>query len=104
MDGETFHISTDEFVSIRKLVKKIVDMTGANFDAVVTAGEERLGKDQVYFLDLNKIVHYLTGLTLFLLSRELEETISWVRDNLDVLQGKGDWLCSPTLNQPLKRT
>ena len=59
MNGETFHISTNEFVSIRKLVKKIVDMTGANFDAVVTTGEERLGKDAIYFLDSNKIRHII---------------------------------------------
>ncbi len=58
MNGETFHISTDEFVSIRGLVQKIVDMTGANFDAVVTIGEERLGKDQAYFLIPAKIRKY----------------------------------------------
>ena len=88
VNGETFHISTNEFVTIRKLVKKIVNMTGANFDAVVTVGEERLGKDQAYFLDSNKIRTLFNWTDTISLEQGVEETISWVRDNLDVLQAK----------------
>ena len=63
-------------------------MTGANFDAVVTAGEERLGKDQAYFLDSNKIRTLFNWTDTISLEQGVEETISWVRDNLDVLQAK----------------
>lgn len=88
VNGETFHISTDEFVSIRGLVQKIVDMTGANFDAVVTIGEERLGKDQAYFLDSAKIRTVLSWADTISLEQGIEETIGWVRDNLEILRAK----------------
>ena len=78
VNGETFHISTDEFVSIKGLVQKIVDMTGANFDAVVTIGEERLGKDQAYFLDSAKIRTVFNWTDTISLEQGVEETISWL--------------------------
>jgi len=88
VNGETFHISTDEFVSIRALVEKIVDMTGANFNDVVTLGSERLGKDQAYYLDSAKLRKSLGWSDTISLEQGIEETISWVRDNLEVLRTK----------------
>ena len=79
--GETFHISTNNFVSIRALVEKIVTMVGANFDDVVKLGEERKGKDQAYFLDSTKIRTQLGWSDLISLENGIDQTISWVKEN-----------------------
>jgi len=86
--GETFHISTEEFVSIRALVEKIIDMIGVNFGDVVTLGSERLGKDQAYFLDSQKVRKSLGWKDKITLEQGLEETIGWVKDNLHALRTK----------------
>lgn len=86
--GETFHISTEEFVSIRALVEKIIDMIGVNFGDVVTLGSERLGKDQAYFLDSQKVRKSLGWKDTITLEQGLEETIGWVKDNLHALRTK----------------
>ena len=87
-NGETFHISTEEFVSIRALVEKIIDMIGVNFGDVVTLGSERLGKDQAYFLDSQKVRKSLGWKDKITLEQGLEETIEWVKDNLHALRTK----------------
>jgi len=87
-NGETFHISTEEFVSIRALVEKIIDMIGVNFEDVVTLGSERLGKDQAYFLDSQKVRKSLGWKDKITLEQGLEETIGWVKDNLHALRTK----------------
>ena len=87
-NGENFHISTEEFVSIRALVEKIIDMIGVNFGDVVTLGSERLGKDQAYFLDSQKVRKSLGWKDTITLEQGLEETIGWVKDNLHALRTK----------------
>ena len=47
--GNTYHISTNEFVSIRDLVARIVYKLGQSFDIGVELVDERPGKDQAYF-------------------------------------------------------
>jgi dTDP-glucose 4,6-dehydratase len=86
--GETFHISTNEFLSIRALVEMIVDMTGVQFDDVVTLGSERLGKDHAYFLDSSKLRKSIGWAETISLEQGIEETISWVKNNLQILQTK----------------
>ena len=42
--GESYHISTNETISIRGLVEKICDLTNTNFTDLVEVSEDRLGK------------------------------------------------------------
>ena len=84
--GETFHISTNEFISIRALVEKIVTMVGANFEEVVNFGEERRGKDQAYFLDSTKLRTQLGWSDNISLENGISQTIGWVKGNLDSLR------------------
>jgi dTDP-glucose 4,6-dehydratase len=84
--GETFHISTNNFVSIRALVEKIVTMVGANFDDVVKLGEERKGKDQAYLLDSTKIRTQLGWSDLISLENGIDQTISWVKENYELFR------------------
>lgn len=84
--GRTYHISTDKFISIKSLVKKIVSMTGAEFEKIVEVGEERRGKDQAYFLDSTKLRTELGWSDSINLEQGIETTINWVKQNMQTLQ------------------
>tara|TARA_Y100000992_G_scaffold302061_1_gene274764 strand:- start:571 stop:1563 length:993 start_codon:yes stop_codon:yes gene_type:complete len=84
--GETYHISTKEKISIRDLVKKIFKKIDADFDNIVKESEERLGKDQSYSLDSNKIRDVFSWKESKSLDDGIEETIDWIYENLDILK------------------
>ncbi len=86
VDGETYHISTDEIVSIRELVERICQKTGADFDTCVEVAGERRGKDDAYLLDSSKIRKNLDWTDQVDLDRGLDECIAWVDRNLDQLK------------------
>ena len=84
--GNTYHISTRETISIRDLVMKICDMIKVNFTELVEESEERLGKDQSYKLDSNKIRKELGWQEVIDLEVGIASTIEWVDSNLDTLK------------------
>ena len=81
--GNTFHISTNHAISIYDLVKKICDLTGANFNEIVEIEDERLGKDKNYLLDSESIRNCFNWEDKITLLEGLKETISWIEKNLD---------------------
>ncbi|MGC8453071.1 MAG: GDP-mannose 4,6-dehydratase [Cylindrospermopsis raciborskii] len=84
--GETYHISTQEIVSIRELVSQICELVGVDFKNLVEVTEERLGKDQAYLLDSKKVRSELGWQDQVSLSAGLAATLDWVDGNLSVLQ------------------
>jgi len=88
--GESYHISTCETVSIRDLVSHICKLTGSSFDDLVENTEERLGKDQSYLLDSNKVREELGWSDHIKLEQGLQETLTWVEENLIILQQQPD--------------
>ena len=84
--GETYHISTREMISIRDMVQKICTLTGVAFEDLAQVAEERLGKDQAYLLDSDKIRSTLGWQDHIGLDQGLQETLSWVDANLDTLK------------------
>lgn len=84
--GETYHISTDEFVSIKTLVEKIVSTCGSQFDDVVELGTERLGKDNAYFLESAKIRERLGWSENVSLDNGIRETINWMNKYLETFR------------------
>lgn len=83
--GETYHISTREFISIKELVEKIFLLAGGNFDSNVFVGEDRLGKDNGYLLDSTKLRGRLKWKDQTTLEFGLKETIGWVESNIKSL-------------------
>lgn len=77
--GETYHISTDRQVSIRKLVEMICERLGASFKDNVEFVGERLGKDAAYRLDSAKIRRELGWTDQVSLEAGLDQTIGWVK-------------------------
>ena len=86
--GETFHVSTNEIVSIRHLVEMVCDLTGREFGDLVEIGPDRPGKDETYMLDSSRIRDRLGWRPIFDLRTGLIDTLTWVDDNLDVLATK----------------
>ena len=84
--GTTWHLSTNESVSIHKLVKQIFEICEANFDNLVVCSEERLGKDQNYLLDSTAMRQKYGWYDQVSLKEGLQETLDWVDENLTTLK------------------
>ena len=84
--GETYHISTNEIVSIRELVECICARLEVDFAANVEVVGERLGKDAAYMLDSSKVRATLGWTDRITLAAGLEECVGWVEENLEALK------------------
>ena len=87
-DGDTYHISTDEVVSIRELVERICLKLNVRFKDHVEVVGERLGKDSAYLLDSSKLRSELGWKDSIALDRGLDECIAWVHRNFDELKAQ----------------
>jgi dTDP-glucose 4,6-dehydratase len=79
--GDTYHISTNDLITIRDLVSEIYEMCGQVFDAQGSTTSDRLGKDAGYFLSSEKLRSELGWRPEFSLKNGLEEVKDWVTSN-----------------------
>lgn len=84
--GETYHISTRDCLSIRDLVEKIANMAKVEFTDLAEVTGDRLGKDQAYLLESKKIRDELYWVEKISLDIGLQDTLSWIDKNLDILK------------------
>ena len=82
---ETFHLSTDQHVSIRSLVELICLKMGADFENLVEVSPDRPGKDAAYLLDSSKAKKEFDWEPKVSLENGIGETIDWVQNNFDDL-------------------
>jgi len=82
---ETFHLSTDQHVSIRSLVELICLKMGADFENLVEVSPDRPGKDAAYLLDSGKAKKEFDWEPKVSLEDGIGETIDWVQNNFDDL-------------------
>jgi dTDP-glucose 4,6-dehydratase len=87
-NGDTYHISTDEVISIRDLVAKICTKLGARFENHIEIVSERLGKDSAYHLDSTKVRTELGWADQINLDAGIDECIAWVQGNLEALRNE----------------
>jgi dTDP-glucose 4,6-dehydratase len=85
-DGDTYHISTNEVVSIRELVERICAKLGVPFEDHVEVVGERMGKDSAYHLDSTKVRKELGWQEHLDIDHGLDECVTWVRENFDALK------------------
>ncbi|MCB4790660.1 MAG: GDP-mannose 4,6-dehydratase [Elusimicrobia bacterium] len=83
---EIFHFSTTRNISIRSAVELIAKMTGVSFEKNVEIVADRPGKDAAYLLDSSKAKDILGWKDRITLEQGIEETIKWVKDNLETLK------------------
>ena len=84
--GSSWHISTNEALSIKDLIHKICTLTKVNFHEIVNIDEERLGKDQNYLLDSEKIRSIFNWEDKVNLDEGITKTLNWVKSNLVALK------------------
>jgi len=84
--GHTYHISTNEIISIRELVESICVKLNVKFNDHVEVVGERAGKDSAYQLKSAKLRAELDWQEEINLDQGLNECISWVKENLEVLK------------------
>ncbi len=87
-DGDTYHISTNEVVSIRELVERICVKLNVRVDDHVEIVGERLGKDAAYLLDSEKLRAELGWQDRISLDQGLDECISWARTHFAALKAQ----------------
>ncbi len=79
--GEVYHISPDETVEVRELVKRICEKMNRDFDRVTRGAGVRRGHDDAYMLDSSKARRELGWSPEVSLSQGIDETIAWVAGN-----------------------
>tara|TARA_B100000768_G_scaffold181973_1_gene207872 strand:+ start:6310 stop:7308 length:999 start_codon:yes stop_codon:yes gene_type:complete len=84
--GSSYHLSTENTISIRELVQKICDLTNTSFKDLVEETDDRLGKDQSYLLDSSKARNDLEWQDSIALEEGLIETLSWIDVNFNTLK------------------
>lgn len=84
--GTTWHISTNEEISIKKLVHKIYGLCEANKNTIIELDNDRLGKDGNYRLNSDKIKNELAWEPTINLENGLIEVINWIKNNLDEIR------------------
>ncbi len=79
--GETYHISTKNFISIKQLVKKISKIQSLKFAKLCKIGSDRIGKDHSYKLDSSKLRKKLNWKPSIGINKGLFLTKNWIDDN-----------------------
>lgn len=84
--GQTYHISTQETVSIRLLVERVCELMQVDFDKTCEITGDRPGKDAAYLLNSNKIRDELQWCDSIGLDAGLKRTINWLQSNISILK------------------
>lgn len=84
--GESYHISTNELISIYDLVVRIARKLEVDPEELIEFAPDRPGKDFAYKLDSSKIRTELAWEDQVTLDQGLDRTINWVTENLEILR------------------
>lgn len=87
-NGDTYHISTNEVITIRELVEKLCQKLGVRFEDHAEIVGERLGKDAAYQLDSTKLRTELGWQDKVSLDQGLDQCIDWVKTNFEALKNQ----------------
>jgi dTDP-glucose 4,6-dehydratase len=81
--GETYHLSTDLYLSIRELVERICARMQVSFENAVEIVDERPGKDAAYLLNSAKARAAFGWQDRVSLDAGIDECIDWVNRDFD---------------------
>ena len=84
--GQIFHLSSDEWVTIRSLVERICELMGVKFEDVVDLGPPRLGQDAAYLLDSSLVRQQFGWKPGRDLACTLADTRQWLTTHLPSLR------------------
>jgi dTDP-glucose 4,6-dehydratase len=78
--GATYHLSPDQGIAVRDVVRLICDRVGVRFEDVTTAVEERPGQDGAYVIDSSKARRDLGWAPRIGIEEGLSEVVAWVNE------------------------
>lgn len=79
--GSIYHLSPDDGVSVRGVVKMISELMNCDFEACVTEVEERQGQDAAYVIDSTRARKELSWAPQVTLKEGLVEVVKWIDGN-----------------------
>jgi dTDP-glucose 4,6-dehydratase len=82
--GETFHISTEKFISIKSLTSLILKKLNKPIKILINT-KDRDGKDQGYILDSKKLRKKYKWKDSISLELGIDDTINWIKSNYKIL-------------------
>ena len=86
VNGDSYHISTNEMISIFELVQSLADLLKVDIEELVELEPERPGKDFAYQLSSEKIRDELGWIDKIDLNAGLASTLGWAKLNLGILR------------------
>jgi dTDP-glucose 4,6-dehydratase len=84
--GDSYHISTNNLITIKDLLKIISSKLSIKFEDLINEAPDRVGKDFAYKLLSNKIRDELGWADSIPLETGIDQTIIWVKDNIELLE------------------
>lgn len=85
-NGQIYHISPDQGISIREVVETVCRLCDQDFDEIVTVGPERPGQDKAYILDSERIRTELSWKPRIEFEQGIKEVIDWVERDWSTIQ------------------
>ncbi len=85
--GETYHVSTSNYISIIDLVKKIIKIfkKTKNYNKYIFYKKDRIGKDEFYKLSSKKIIKNLKWKPTVNINDGIKDVIKWTQKNNKIL-------------------
>ncbi len=81
--GETFHLSTDRYISIKELAKLVCQQLDIPLEDIAEIAPERPGKDHAYLLDSSAARSRFSWTDRISLENGISETIAWIDEWID---------------------
>lgn len=84
--GQTYHLSPDNGISVRDVVKMICHQLGAEFEKTTSIVEERPGQDKAYVIDSSKARKLLGWSPQVKLEEGISDVVNWANKNWEEIQ------------------
>jgi dTDP-glucose 4,6-dehydratase len=79
-DSQIYHLSPDQGIAVRDVVKKICDIMGKSFDENTEIVAERLGQDKAYVIDATRAREELGWRPKIGFEKSLKDVVQWVEE------------------------
>jgi dTDP-glucose 4,6-dehydratase len=86
--GELYHLSPDQGVEVRQVVRTICDRLGRRFEEAARSVDERPGQDAAYVIDSTKARAELGWKPAITLDEGIGEVVGWVTGNWAAIQSQ----------------
>lgn len=86
--GELYHLSPDQGVEVRQVVRTIGDRLGKRFEEATRTVDERPGQDAAYVIDSTKARTELGWKPTISLDEGLTDVVDWVNGNWAAIQAQ----------------